>query len=158
VDKTWRADLSNQMHPLLSPQQLAAFTNALNAGPSRQFTLRTNTGESQVIRMNTGGADLSRRVDALNMGLSASQNDQVHKAIEQFKTRIRLGEESDRSGLLAQLKEILSDEERDNYGAALSRRPVVANGPSFIALNNDVVMRNRQIIDVVRPAVLIEQR
>jgi len=158
VEQAAKAELSNQMEPLLSAQQLAAFTNALNAGPSRQFTLRTNTGESQVIRMNTGGADLSRRVDALNMGLSASQNDQVHKAIEQFKTRIRLGEESDRSGLLAQLKEILSDEERDNYGAALSRRPVVANGPSFIALNNDVVMRNRQIIDVVRPAVLIEQR
>ena len=82
----------------------------------------------------------------------------VHTApiIEKFKTRLRLGTEPDRTPLLAQLKGILSAEELENYGAALARRPVVANRPQF-ALNGEVVRFGDQIIDVARPAVLVEK-
>jgi hypothetical protein len=54
------------------------------------------------------------------------------------------------------LKDILGAEELDNYRAALGRRPVVANGFTIAAVN-DLVIRSREIIDVVTPAVLIER-
>jgi hypothetical protein len=152
VEHAATADLISQMEPLLSLEQLAAFTTALNQKP-RQMTLRANTGDSRVFVMNAG-SDLAGRVDAMQLG--APRNEQARNAIEQFKTRIRLGNEPERAGLLARLKNLLNDEELDNYRAALERRPVVANGPQFVAFN-DVVLRNR-IIDVVKPAVLIEQR
>ena len=91
------------------------------------------------------------------MNLGEARTEQAHKAIDQFKTRLRLGDELDRAGLLARLKTILSPEELQNYGAALARRPVVANGAPFFAAN-EAVIRLREQIDVVRPAVLIEQQ
>jgi hypothetical protein len=166
VEKVATADLISQMEPLLSPQQFLSFTTDLNTDQRRQVMLKTDTGERRVIApgraidvssgfVMNGRGDVARRVEA--MKLDAPKDEQARKAIELFKSRLRLGTEPERSGLLAQLKDILNDEERDNYGAALARRPVVANGPQFFALN-DVVIRAREIIDVVRPAVLIEQR
>ena len=46
-------------------------------------------------------------------------------------------------------------EDRENYGAPLARRPVVANGTPFFAMNEAVIQLRNQI-DVVRPAVLID--
>ena len=152
VEQAAKADLISQMERLLSPPQLAAITAMLNADQRGEPTLKTNTGERRVFVMNVRG-DLATRVTA--MQLVAPRDEQARKAIEQFKMRTRLGNELDRAGLLAQLKDILNDEERDNYGAALARRPVVANGPQVFALNNAVI-KAREIIDVVRPAVLIE--
>ena len=154
VEQAAKAQLISQMEQLLSPPQLAAITDMLNADQRRQVTLKNNTGEQRVFVMNIRG-DLATRVNA--MQLVAPKDEQARKAIEQFKTRIRLGDELDRAGLLARLKPILSDEERENYGAALSRRPVVANGPSFFALN-EAVVRVREAINVVKPAVLIEHQ
>jgi hypothetical protein len=153
VEQAATAALISQMEPLLSPEQLRVFTTALNADQRRQVTLKTNTGERQVFIMNVRG-DLAARVTAMQLG--APKDEQARQAIEQFKSRIRLGSEPERSALLAQLKDILSDEERDNYGAALARRQVVANGPQVFAFN-DVVMRSRDFTDVVKPAVLIEK-
>jgi hypothetical protein len=56
-----------------------------------------------------------------------------------------------------QLKDVLSPEEREDYGAALARRPVVASGPQVFAFN-DVVRRAQETFGVVKPAVLIEPR
>ena len=99
--------------------------------------------------------DLTRRVEA--MRLVAPMDEEARKAIDQFKTRTRLGNELDRAGLLAELKEILSNEELENYGAALGRRPVVANGPSSVLAFNDVVRRVQESVGGVKPAVLIDQ-
>jgi|SRR5687767_2334154 len=154
VEQAAKADLLSQMERLLSPEQLIVVSTVLNADQHRQLTFKTTTGDRQVFVMNARG-DLAARVDAMHLG--APKDEQARKAIDQFKTRIRLGNEPDRSALLAQLQDILSDEERDNYGAALARRPVVANGPSFFALN-DAVIRTREFINVVKPAVLIEQQ
>ena len=154
VEQAAKAELISQMEQLLSPPQLAAITAMLNADQRRQVTLKNNTGDQRVFVMNIRG-DLATRVNA--MQLVAPKDEQARKAIEQFKTRVRLGDELDRAGLLAQLKDILSAEERENYGAALSRRPVVANGASFVALN-EAVVRVREAINVVTPAVLIEHQ
>jgi hypothetical protein len=153
VEQAAKAGLISQMERLLSPQQLPTFTALLNADQGRQLTLRTNEGTRQVF-LNVRG-DLARHVEA--MRLAAPADEQARKAIDEFKTRTRLGNELDRAGLRAQLKEILSAEELDDFGAALGRRPVVANGPSVFALN-EAVMRVREAISVVKPAVLIEQQ
>ena len=153
VEHAARADLINQMEPLLTPAQLASLTALLNAEQRRQITVRTNIGDNRVFIVS-GGGDLAKRVEAMQLG--APKSEQARAAIDQFKSRIRLGTEPERSGLLTQLKDILSAEELDNYRAALGRRPVVANGFTIAAVN-DLVIRSREIIDVVRPAVLIER-
>jgi hypothetical protein len=154
VEQAAKADLTTQMERLLSPEQLTVFTTLLNADERRQLTLKTNTGDRQVFVMNVRG-DLARRVEAMH--LVAPKDEQARKAIDRFKTRIRLGEESDRLELMAQLKTILNAEEIDNYRAALERRPVVATGPQFFAVN-DVMRRAQETFGVVKPAVLIEQQ
>ena len=53
-------------------------------------------------------------------------------AFERFKARIRPAD-ADRAALLAELKDVLNDEERDNFGAALSRRPLVKAGGGVIS-------------------------
>jgi hypothetical protein len=165
VEQAATADLIRQMEPLLSPQQLLTFTTDLNAEQRRQLMLKSDTGERRVVTLGhtidvssgfvmRARGDLARRVEAMQLG--APKDEQARQAIEQFKSRIRLGSEPERSALLAQLKDILSAEELDDYGAALGRRPVVASGPSFAAFNN-VVMRSRVLNNVVQPAVLIQK-
>ena len=58
--------------------------------------------------------------------LSAEQLQQANAAILKFKERQQLAE-ADRTQLLAELKDTLSLEERENLNAALSRRPLVKN-------------------------------
>ena len=154
VEAAAKAELSSRMEPLLSPEQLAVFNTILNATQRRQIMLKSPNGEQQVFT-SSGRGDLTQRVDAMNLG--AARTEQAHTAIDQFKTRLRLGDELDRAGLLARLKGILNTEDLENYGAALARRPVVANGLPFFAMNEAVVQLRNQI-DVVRPAVLIEQQ
>jgi hypothetical protein len=126
----------------------------LNADQRRQITLKSPGGDRQVFVSALRG-DVTQRVDAMNLG--EARTEQAHKAIDQFKTRLRLGDELDRAGLLARLKTILSPEELENYGAALARRPVVASGPQIVVFN-EALQQLQQNIDVVKPAVLIEQR
>jgi hypothetical protein len=154
VEAAARAELSSRMESLLSPQQFVVFNTVLNADQRRQVTLKSPNGDRQVF-FSSGRGDLTQRVDAMNLG--AARTEQAHQAIDQFKTRIRLGDELDRAGLLARLRNILSPEELENFGAALGRRPIVANGPSLVALN-EAMMMLRERIDVVKPAVLIEQQ
>jgi len=155
VEAAARADLLGQMEPLLSPEQLRVFTQALN-NQSREVTLRTNVSgvaATQAIRMMMTG-DLARRVDGI--GLPPSTNKQAQTAIGEYKSRLRLERETDRVALLAQLKDVLGNEELDDFGAAIARRPVVANGRTFVMVN-DASIRAPQLIDVARPAVLIER-
>jgi hypothetical protein len=51
-------------------------------------------------------------------------------AFEGFKARIRPAD-ADRAVLLGELKDVLSEEERENFGAALQRRPLVKAGGMF---------------------------
>ena len=155
VEASAKTELSSRMEPLLSPEQLIVFNNVLNADQRRQTMLRTNTGDQRVFVVSSGGGNLTQRVDAMNLG--PERTEQAHKAIDQFKTRLRLGDELDRAGLLAKLKGILNSEDLENYGAALARRPVVANGTPFFAMNEAVIQLRNQI-DVVRPAVLIDRQ
>jgi len=139
VEVAAKADLLRQMEPLLSPQQLEAFTSVLNA-QSRRLMFKTNGNDVPVVR-TVGSADLAHRVQAMH--LAAPKDDQAQKAIDDFKVRMRLGRETERTELLSELKNVLNDGELDDFGAALERRPVVANSFSF-ALVNDVVRMDQQ--------------
>jgi hypothetical protein len=57
---------------------------------------------------------------------------------------------------MARLTGVLSEEELDNYNAALQRRPVVANSAAFTFALRDGVTAIRERSRVV-PAVLIER-
>ena len=155
VEQAAKADLVRQMEPVLSPQLLATFTTMLDTQQRNRVVTMKGPGEArqvvQVLSMRMGG-DLTRRLEAMQLG--TEKTEQAKKAIEDFKARIRLGTEPERAGLLAQLKDVLNAEELENYGAALARRPVVANNVQFVFASE--VMRN-EIIDVARPAVLIEK-
>jgi len=72
-----------------------------------------------------GGLDLASRIHGF--GLAPEQTAQALAAVERFKATIRPGDEA-RTALLDQVKDILSDEERDNFRAALERRPLVKAG------------------------------
>ena len=151
-----KADLLRQLEPVLSPAQLWDLTQVLNNQP-REVTLRTNAnGEvgTRVFRLNAG-ADPARRLES--MGLAAPNKEQARKAIDEYKSRIRLARETDRVELRAQLKDVLSAEELDDFGAALGRRPVVATGSSVVAFNTEIRALQQRIIDVARPAVLIDR-
>jgi hypothetical protein len=155
IEGTATADLLRQMEPLLTPEQLTTFTTVLNSRRGRVVT-QSQTGARQVFMMTVRDSNLLARVDAMQLGAEKTQ--QAHKLIEQFKTRVRIGSETERTALMSELKGFLNNEEIDNYRAALERRPVVASSPFFgkVAFN-DVVQRSRDIIDVVRPAVLLER-
>jgi hypothetical protein len=153
VETAAMTELTSRLEALMSLEQVVTLTTALK-NPERQLTQRSANGETRVIRMTVGG-DLKRRVEG--MGLVPENNLKAQKAIDDFKSRLRLGSEADRAQLLVQLKDVLSPEEREDYGAALARRPVVASGPQVFAFN-DVVRRAQETFGVVRPAVLIEPR
>lgn len=155
IENTARANLLSQMETLLSPEQLVVVTRALDA-QQHQISLRTNTGDGQrVVRLAMGLGNLTRRLEA--MGLGAPKSEQARAAVEQYKSRIRLGSEEERAELMARLKDVLTGEELDDYNAALQRRPVVANSFTFAMNLNEAANALREQTGRVVPAVLIER-
>jgi hypothetical protein len=106
-----------------------------------------------------GIGNLTRRLDAL--ALPAPQNEQARAAVEEYKTRVRLGSAAERAELMARLTGVLNDEELENYNAALQRRPVVATGSGMAMQLNDVINEVRAVRErsggATVPAVLVER-
>ena len=118
-------ELVAAMAPLLPANELKTFTQMIE-----------RTSLVNVVVATRGGADgktlffspllvaqLSR------FSLSPDQLKQAQAAVEKFKERRQLSA-SDRTELLAELKDVLTAEERDNLNAALARRPLVKNTPT----------------------------
>ena len=132
LESTANADLLQEMESLLSADQLTAVKAALERQNVRRVVtvspqLKDFTAFVQVV----AGMDLARRVQ--QFGLPAAQQREALAAIERFKARLRPGD-AERATLLAQMKGVLSDEERDNLRAALERRPLVKSGfPAGVA-------------------------
>jgi hypothetical protein len=120
------ATLLMEMQGLLTDPQVASFRTALD----RQLTGRGGAAffkkvDGTTVQFFMGGMDLAQRVTAF--GLPADQHRQALGAVERFKTQMGPGE-AERTALSDQLKGILSDEERDDFRAALARRPLVKSG------------------------------
>ena len=103
-------------------QQLTRFQVAANG----QIVGIIRMGDNdQLMRINAGQFVLGNITQVIaTFNLPESQNARALAVVERFKDRIRPGD-AERTALLAQLHGILSDEERDDFGAALARRPVI---------------------------------
>lgn len=156
VENTARASLLSQMETLLTLEQFATFSRLLD-GQMHQMTLQPNAPNGvRVVRTiaMAGMGNLTRRLEA--MALPEPQNERARAAVEEYKTRVRLGSEAERAELMGRLKNVLNDEELENYNAALQRRPVVANSFAVASLNG-VVQGIREQSGGAVPAVLIQR-
>jgi hypothetical protein len=122
------ADLIVDLDPVLTTRQLLDVTQALDDRRAR--AVETINGRLIVavkhdVVTTERGKDLLRRIGGY--GLSVQQQMAAEAAVERYDVRIRLGE-AERTELLDQLKDLLGDEEREDLGAALARRPVVPSG------------------------------
>lgn len=106
------------------------------------------------------GPDLTQVINSF--ALPPDQTKSALAAVDGFKARIRPAD-ADRAALLEQLKHVLSDEERENFGAALQRRPLVKANTMFAGVVSGVTpppppppLRTLPG-DVVSPAVILRQ-
>jgi hypothetical protein len=127
------ADATAVLMRELEGQMSAAQLGRVKIMLDRQMT--GNTGipmatraDGTKIQVNTFrffGPDLSMIVNSL--GLPPDQTKAAIAAVEGFKARIRPAD-ADRAALLDELKDVLNEEERENFGAAMQRRPLVKAG------------------------------
>jgi hypothetical protein len=129
VEARAAATLTKELTPLLNQAQLDGFKAALD----RQMTGTTRTRRAgpespvpppfnksaQFFRIEP---DLTFRINSFQ--LPPHQAAEAQAALDRFKATIRPGE-AEREELLAKLEEVLSAEDRENFGAALARRPLV---------------------------------
>jgi hypothetical protein len=155
VENTARASLLSQLEALLPLEQYVTLASMFD-GQFHQVALRTPTGEpGPVFRMMSGAGNLTAQLD--RMALDRATDKRVRAAVEQYKTRVRLGSEPERAELLARLKGVLDNEELENYDAALKRRPVVATSFNVAMPMPEPLREFRERIGGAVPAVLIER-
>jgi hypothetical protein len=126
------------LHFVLTVSQLTSFRSEIERQLSGQFATNEvmQADGTKVQRIFVGRPDLSQRINGL--GLPPAQTSQALATFASFKERIRPGE-VERSALVEKLRDILSDEERDDFRAALERRPLVKSGLS--SLEAHIVVR-----------------
>lgn len=120
------AALVKTLEPMLAPAQLDTLKATLARQLSGQRGLQAlaSKAEGNVTTFFVGG-NLEQLI--LQARLPAEQRAQALAALERFKEQLRPGE-AERPVLLERLATVLSDEERENFGAALARRPLVKSG------------------------------
>jgi hypothetical protein len=131
------ADLFKELGAMLSPAQMSS----IRVSVDRQLAQGAIAPAASIVRadgtrvtafLRRGGLDPTQILNGF--GLSGLQHAAAQSAFETFKARIRPGD-SDRAALLEELKDVLSSEEQENFGAALQRRPLV-KASSFNVLNH----------------------
>jgi hypothetical protein len=123
LEFTASAELLSEMEKVLSEEQFTRFKAAINRQTSGPF-IAVNA-EQNSRRVTFVAMDLTQLVERFN--LPPAERQQALAAVERHKARLRPGD-AERSALLKQMKGILSDEERDDFRAALERRPIVKAG------------------------------
>jgi hypothetical protein len=118
IESAATADLTSAVEPLLTPEQLAGFKWSLEHRTRDVVPLGNRDNLAPIVQQ---------------FRLEPASNKAALAALERYKARVRLGA-IDRSALLTELKGVLSTEERDNFRAALERRPVVATGANRLAV------------------------
>ena len=162
------AVLVRELEDLVGENQLRNFTAMLErqmSGSNGLMVVRRADGSTVKMNAPRFGPDLAQMINGF--GLPPERTSLALAALDGFKVRIRPADR-DRAVLLRQLKDVLSDEERENFDAALQRRPLVkANamfaGASFVT---GVVVPPPPPApalralpgDVVSPAVIIRQQ
>jgi len=163
------AVLLKELEPLMAPEHLGGFKVMLErrmtgSNMPGQFIERPD-GTRIHINALRFGPDLAQMINSF--GLPPERASLALAALDGFKVRIRPAD-ADRAVLVRSLKNVLNEEERENFDAALQRRPLVkANamfaGASFVT---GVVVPPPPPApalralpgDVVSPAVIIRQQ
>ena len=116
---------------MLTPAQLAEFRVALSRqGQAVRMVKKSGDSAPQFVFI---GIDLGRFIQKFN--LRPEQSRQALAAIEQFKTEFR-PDAAEKSELVDQMKDILSDDERADFRAAIDRRPLTKGG--FVGLEGGI--------------------
>ncbi len=146
-------DLMTEMSNLLTTDQLADFKAAVDAQlRGRSVTTVSRDGAPRQQIVFRGGLDAGRRIEGY--ALLPDRTTQANAAFTAYKSRLRLGD-TERSELLARMDGVLSVQERDDFRAALERRPVVATGGGVLSgfAGDVIIIAPPGRIDVVRPGV-----
>ncbi len=130
------ADLLRDMEGLLAPEQLVDFKWAVKSQLRRTPKVTSTGANTPTANFVVRRTDLGQLVQ--HYGLQPTQNRQARGAIETYKMRLRLND-AKRSELLDQVKDVLSEEERGNFRAALNRRPMVANGTQGLVFRVETI-------------------
>jgi hypothetical protein len=132
------AVLTKELEGVMAPRQLDTFRALLDRQLSGN-TMPIVTRQRDAIKINAFrvGPDLTVMIKSFQLG--PEQTKLALDALDGFKARIRPAA-ADRLALLDELKNVLSDEERENFGAALQRRPLVKAGGMFAGGLSGVVL------------------
>jgi hypothetical protein len=117
--------LLKELEGTMSGGQLSTFSAMLNrqlSGNAMTMVTQRNGMKVNVFRF---GPDLTMMINTFQLGPERTKL--ALDAFDGFKARIRPAD-ADRAALLNELKNVLNDEERENFGAALQRRPLVKAG------------------------------
>jgi hypothetical protein len=153
------AALMNELDRLLRPEQVNSIRMAIDRQLSSRtspLTVVTRPDGSRATFSFRGGPDPALLLTVFNV--PAEQMAAAKTAFEGFKERIRPGI-AERAALLDELAGVLNDEERENYGAALQRRPLVKAG-GFAGIVSGVSPPFQRLVlrpGDVNPAVLRRQ-
>jgi len=119
------AELLNELDGRMSDVQLRNFRTMLERQLSGNGVTAFVMRDGVKVNVFRFGASLTMMINSF--ALPPEQTNFALAALDRFKTRIRPGD-ADRAALLAELKDVLNAEERDNFDAALQRRPLVKAG------------------------------
>jgi hypothetical protein len=130
LEATATAALVQELEGQMSSAQLDRFKILLDrqmSGNNMPMPIKRIAGEElvQVNIFRLFGPDLAQVINSF--ALPPHQTKLAIAAFEGFKERLRPAG-ADRTALLDELKNALNDEERENFGAALQRRPLVKAG------------------------------
>jgi hypothetical protein len=133
-DAEGKAELLGAMGNILSPEQLTAFTAALerqlpaSAVRTVMHGSAAGDGPQRTVTFVAGG-DLEGRVAMLQ--LQPEANGRATAALERYRSRVRL-DDADRAELRRHMASVLTTEESEDFLAAIARQPVmVADGFIF---------------------------
>ncbi len=126
LEGTALANLRSVIAPMLTEVQLKEFEGNLTRGRTMTFTFSDN-GERKTQTFATGVEPVALLG---RYPLTPEQRRSAMAAAVTFKAAQQL-DDARRSALVAQLSGILTDEESDNFRAALARRPLV-KGPGAV--------------------------
>jgi len=127
LDAKTRAELLETMADILPDLQLAKLKAALAPRSQVRTIAFTGTNAPALLLIVGNGHG--------GVGITFTEGEKLAgvAAIERFNQRQRLAEDADKRALLDQLDEVLTGEQREDLGAALSRRPIAkTGGPSLV--------------------------
>lgn len=142
------ANLTKELATVLTPDQLNQFRIALDQPDQNRVFLTRQQGLDTRILIRG-----SLEVKIEQFGLKEGEKKEALAAVDRYRARLRLGD-ADRSALLEPMKDLLTDEQRDNLRAALARRPLVKSGGATIPVALDRFFDVRQAQPV--PAILLK--